>query len=141
MEHRVTVITLGVAALGRSARFYEDGLGWRRATRDEGVVFFQLPGAVLSLWSRAMLAEDGGVEDRAGGFAGIALAYNTRSREEVSAVLAKAKAAGGTVTREARDVFWGGHNGYFTDPDGHLWEVAFNPGWPIDGEGRLTIPG
>lgn len=141
MEQRLSVITLGVDDLERSARFYEEGLGWKRATRDEGVVFFQLPGMVLALWSRALLAEDAGVAaGPAGGFAGMALAYNTRSRDEVSVVLDRAAAAGGRVTRAARDVSWGGHNGYFTDPDGHLWEVAFNPFWPIDAGGRLTIP-
>jgi uncharacterized glyoxalase superfamily protein PhnB len=101
---------------------------------------------VLGLWSRAMLAEDAGVEDprveagAARGFSGIALAYNTRSRDEVAELLARAERAGGRVTQPARDVFWGGHNGYFTDPDGHLWEVAWNPGWAIDAEGRVAIP-
>ena len=139
MEQRVSLITLGVADLGRAARFYEEGLGWKRGNDTPDVVFFQGPGMIIALWPRAQLAEDASIPARGSGFAGIALAYNTRTREEVNAVLAGAEAAGGHLVKPAADTFWGGYSGYFTDPDGHLWEVAFNPGWRFDAEGRVYL--
>ncbi len=96
MDQRVSLITLGVADLARSLRFYE-ALGWKRGNKDEGVVFFQVPGAVFALWSRASLAEDARVADTGASFGGITLAYNARSKDEVDAVLAEAKAAGATI--------------------------------------------
>jgi catechol 2,3-dioxygenase-like lactoylglutathione lyase family enzyme len=141
VEQRVSLVTLGVEALDRAARFYEAGLGWRRTGNTEGVVFFQLPGAVLALWSRAALAADAGLPPSGSGFSGVALAYNARSRDEVEAVLQEAKAAGGSLLKPALETFWGGYSGYFADPDGHIWEVAHNPGWRLDEEGRVTIPG
>jgi catechol 2,3-dioxygenase-like lactoylglutathione lyase family enzyme len=139
MDQRVSLITLGVAGLGRALRFYA-ALGWRRGNEDASVVFFQLPGFVLALWSRDALAEDAGVPDaKGGGFGGIALAYNARSNAEVDAVLAEVVAAGGRLLKAAHDTFWGGYSGYFADPDGHVWEVAFNPGWSIDREGRVSL--
>lgn len=140
MEQRVSMVTLGVTDLERSRRFYEDGLGWKRANKDEGVVFFQLPGAVLGLWSRESLAEDAGFSQPGSGFGGIALAQNVRSREAVDALLAEAEAAGGRIAKPAADTFWGGYSGYFTYPDGHPWEVAFNPFWSLDAEGRVSLP-
>ena len=139
MEQRVSVVTLGVADLERSRRFYEDGLGWKRGNKDEGVVFFQLPGAVLALWSRESLAEEAGFSRPGTGFGGIALAQNVRSREAVDALLAEAEAAGGRIAKPAAETFWGGYSGYFTDPDGHAWEVAFNPFWSLDAEGRVSL--
>jgi catechol 2,3-dioxygenase-like lactoylglutathione lyase family enzyme len=141
MEQRLSLVTLGVADLDRARRFYEDGLGWKRANDQEGVVFFQLPGAVLGLWSRADLAKDAGLADTGAGFSGIALAYNARSREEVDAVLAEAEAAGARLLKAAEETFWGGYSGYFADPDGHPWEVAFNPFWTLDAEGRVSLTG
>ena len=94
MEQRVSMVTLGVADLDRSRRFYEDGLGWKRANKEDGIVFFQLPGAVLGLWSAASLAEEVGLGEASTGFGGIALAYNARSREAVDEVLTEAEAAG-----------------------------------------------
>jgi catechol 2,3-dioxygenase-like lactoylglutathione lyase family enzyme len=140
MDQRVSLVTLGVTDLGRARRFYE-ALGWKRGNADEGVVFFQLPGSVLALWSRASLAEDAGLADTggAGGFGGIALAYNARSKADVDAVLAEAAAAGAKILKPAADTFWGGYSGYFADPDGHPWEVAWNPGWSIDAEGRVSL--
>ncbi|PJK29542.1 VOC family protein [Minwuia thermotolerans] len=140
MEQRYTLLTLGVADLERSIAFYEY-LGWRRSMRaTEGVAFFQCGGVALSLYPRADLAKEAGVSDEGGGFRGVALAHNTRSREEVDTVLAEAEAAGGRIVRPAEEAFWGGYTGYFADPDGHLWEVAWNPGFPLDAEGNVTLP-
>jgi uncharacterized protein len=138
VEQRVSLITLGVADLGASLRFYE-ALGWKRGNRDDGVVFFQIPGAVFALWSRQSLAEDARVTDTGASFGGITLAYNARSREDVDAVLAEAQAAGATILKPAVDMFWSGYSGYFADPDGHAWEVAWNPGWRLDEEGRVSL--
>ena len=138
MEQRVSLITLGVADLGASLRFYE-ALGWKRGNRDDGVIFFQIPGAVFALWSRQSLAEDARVADTGASFGGVTLAYNARSHEDVDSVLAEAKAAGATILKPAVDMFWGGYSGYFADPDGHTWEVAWNPGWRLDEEGRVSL--
>lgn len=137
MEQRVSAVTLGVADLPRAVRFYEE-LGWRRGNSDEGVAFFQIPGGVFALWSRASLAEDAGIED-AGGFGGITLAYNTRSKDEVDRVLGQAAQAGARILKRGHDVFWGGYTGYFADPDGHVWEVAWNPFWRVEADGRVTL--
>ena len=139
MEQRLSMVTLGVADLDQSRRFYEDGLGWRHSGDHEGVVFFQLPGAILGLWSREALAGDMGLPLAGSGFGGIALAYNARSRELVDSVLAEAEAAGAAILKKAEDTFWGGYSGYFADPDGHPWEVAHNPFWTIDEDGRVSL--
>ena len=140
MEQRLSLLTLTVRDLARARAFYEQGLGWKPANdRHEGVVFYQLGGMGLVLWGREALAEDARVSVEGSGFAGVAMAHNVRSREEVDAVLAEAVAAGGTLHKPGTEASWGGYTGYFADPDGHLWEVAFNPGFPLDAEGRLTI--
>jgi uncharacterized protein len=139
MEQRLTLVTLGVGDLARARAFYEGGLGWRRANTEDEVAFYQLGGMVLALFSREALAEDAGLPVQGDGFPGIALAYNTRSRDEVADVLAEAVAAGGTLVKAASDTFWGGHSGYFSDLDGHLWEVAWNPFWSIDADGAVRI--
>lgn len=141
MEQRLSLVTLGVADLERARRFYEDGLGWRRGNRHAEVVFFQLPGMVLALFGRTELAADAQVLPEGSGFGGIALAYCTRSREEVDTVLAEATAAGGTLLKPAQDAFWGGYSGYFADPDGHPWEVAWNPEWTIAEDGGIRLKG
>lgn len=133
------MVTLGVEHLARSRRFYE-ALGWTtRAEPDADVVFFQAGGMVLALWHRAELAADCGVLPGEG-FGGVALANNVRSPAEVDAVVADARAAGGLVTREPAATFWGGYSGIFTDPDGHAWEVAHNPGWPLAVDGSVSLP-
>ena len=140
MEQRISLITLGVANLARSIAFYER-LGWQRSVKAaEGVAFFQTGGMALGLWSREELAKDAGLSPEGSGFAGVCLAYNTRSREEVDAVLAEAAAAGATPVKPGTEAFWGGYVGYFTDPDGHLWEVAWNPGFPLDEDGNVQLP-
>ena len=138
MEQRLSLVTLGVADLERARRFYEDGLGWRRGNDDAEVAFYQLGGMVLALWGRDALAQDAGLPDP-GGFGGIALAYNTRTREEVDAVLAEAADAGGQILKPAADTFWGGYSGYFADPDGHAWEVAWNPAWTMADDGSVSL--
>ena len=138
MEQRVSLITLGVADLDRSRRFYE-ALGWTtNAAPDDDVVFFQAGGMIVALWDRARLAVDSGVDD-AGRSGGFTLAYNVREPAEVDAVAEEVRAAGGTITREPGETFWGGHSAAFTDPDGHPWEVAHNPRWTITDDGRTLL--
>lgn len=140
MESRITLITLGVAELPRAVAFYRDGLGlkWLSISTEE-IAFFDCGGVLLSLYPRHALAEDATVEDIPTGFSGITLAHNVREREQVAQVLAEAEAAGGTIVKPAQDVFWGGHSGYFRDPDGHLWEVAWNPHLGVDEQGRVVV--
>jgi hypothetical protein len=141
MEQRLTAVTLGVADLQRARRFYEKGLGWSASlTSNKDVVFFQANGLVIALWGRANLAKDANLIDEGGGFSGIALAHNARSREEVDAVLANAGQASARILKPGQETFWGGYAGYFADPDGHLWEVAHNPAFPLSADGRLTLP-
>ncbi|KAA2236331.1 VOC family protein [Salinarimonas soli] len=140
MEPRLSLVTLGVADLARARAFYE-GLGWRLSpASQEGVAFYQGNGLALALFPRAELAADAGLPDVPTGFAGITLAYNARSVEEVDAVHALALSLGARNVKTPRAVFWGGHSGYFADPDGHLWEVAHNPFFPLDAHGNLTLP-
>jgi uncharacterized protein len=140
MDQRLSILTLGVANLNRSREFYER-LGWRRSTaKAEGVVFFQAGGMALALYPREELAKDANIAPEGRGFSGIALAYNTRNREEVDSVLAEAVAAGAKLLKPAQAAFWGGYSGYFSDPDGFLWEVAWNPFFPIAEDGSIRIP-
>ncbi len=142
MEQRFTIITLGVADLPKSRRFYADGLGWTPSSfGGDNITFFQVGAYVLGLFPRDELAKDMGLsETPAPQTGGMAIAYNARSKEEVDQVLKQAVAAGGTLMKAAEDVFWGGYSGYFHDLDGHAWEVAFNPHWPISEEGAVSIP-
>jgi uncharacterized protein len=140
MQQRLSLITLGVADLKRSIHFYER-LRWRRSVRNaEGVAFFQLPGIALGLYPREELAKDANVSADGGGFRGLSLAYNTRTRDEVDTVLSEAESAGGTIIKHAQDAFWGGYSGYFSDPDGFLWEVAWNPSFRLAEDGSLQLP-
>jgi catechol 2,3-dioxygenase-like lactoylglutathione lyase family enzyme len=143
MEQRLSLVTLGVADLAHSRRFYEEGLGWRASGASTGeVAFFQLGGIALALWSREALAEDARLPGPgpSAALGGIALAHNVRTREEVDAILARARAAGGRVLRPGEDASWGGYTGYFADPDGHLWEVAWNPHFTLRDDGSLRLP-
>ena len=140
MEQRVSLITLGVDDVARSKAFYQ-ALGWSGQEVEE-TVFFQAGGLAVVLWGRAKLAEDAGVDDapRERGFDGVALAQNVRSPGEVDEIIAAAGRAGGTVTCAPRTTSYGGYAGYFADPDGHLWEVAHNPGFTLADDGTLILP-
>jgi len=139
VEQRISLVTLAVADMTRARTFYER-LGWRGQQVEE-TAFFQVGGIGLVLWGRDELADDAGLEDRGtDGFGGIALAHNVRSRVEVDEVLDQAANAGAEITQAARETFYGGYAGYFTDPDGHVWEIAYNPGFPLDRDGAITLP-
>ncbi len=139
MEQRLTLVTLGVRDLPRSRAFYE-ALGWTVGDATDDVVFFDAGGVVLGLWDRERLAHDSTVPD-SGGWGGVTLAHNVRSPEEVDAAIAAARAAGASIGREPAATFWGGYSGVFLDPDGHPWEVAHNPFWPLGDDGRVRLGG
>jgi catechol 2,3-dioxygenase-like lactoylglutathione lyase family enzyme len=140
MEPRISLITLGVSDLEASVRFYRDGLGLPMSPASaEDIAFFDLKGVVLALFPRDLLAEEAGVPSQGSGFGGFAAAHNVRTEEEVLAVLNQAERAGGTVTSPARKASWGGYSGYFADPDGHLWEVAYNPFFRIRDDGSIDL--
>lgn len=142
LDPRISCITLGVQDVERARRFYEK-LGWKPGGMgDEKVCFFQLNGLVLALFDGQALAEDAGrkEDDTCEGFRGMALAYNVRTQEEVAQILALAEESGGKILKPAQKAFWGGHYGYFADPDDHVWEVAFNPIWPLDDKGNISLP-
>jgi uncharacterized protein len=138
MQQRVTLITLGVEDLARAKAFY-GALGWQGQEVQE-TVFFQAGALAVVLWGRDKLAEDSGIEDDGGRFGGMVLAHNVRSAAEVDAIVAAAAAAGAAVTRSPSETFYGGYAGVFRDLDGHLWEVAHNPGFALDDSGALTLP-
>ncbi|HET8784422.1 MAG TPA: VOC family protein [Candidatus Limnocylindrales bacterium] len=142
MEPRVTLITLGVDDLDRAIAFYRDVVGWTPASVVEGdVAFFDLGGIVLALWGRAALAADiGTTVSEPGASEAFALAYNARSRDEVDAIFATLSARGASIVKPPVGTEWGGYSGYFADPDGHHWEVAWNPSWPIREDGRIDFP-
>jgi catechol 2,3-dioxygenase-like lactoylglutathione lyase family enzyme len=139
MEPRLSLVTLGVRDVARSRAFYE-ALGFRagKASQDS-VAFFAAGGVVLALYGRAALAEDATVDDSAPGFSGITLAHNARSEADVDAVLSQAVRVGAKLIKPAGKVFWGGYSGYFADPDGHLWEVAYNPYFRLGADGRVEL--
>lgn len=135
----MSLITLGVADVARAKAFYEQ-LGWRGQEVEE-TVFFQTGDSALVLWGRDKLANDCGLEDTGTpGFAGVALAQNVRSEAEVDEIVAAAGAAGATVSRPPSETFYGGYAGVFLDPDGHAWEIAYNPGFHLSDDGSLTLP-
>ncbi|MHC0051944.1 VOC family protein [Actibacterium sp. D379-3] len=136
---RVTLITLGVDDLTRAKAFYA-ALGWQPTQAQEGVVFYQINGMVLGLFGRAALAADQGRPDALLGTGAVTLAQNFASADEVDAAFATALAAGATALKAPEKVFWGGYSGYFADPDGHVWELAHNPFWPLNDDGSLTLP-
>lgn len=140
MQPRITLVTLGVADLDRAVAFYRDGLGWPTqgivgTEFDNGAVaFFELDqGLKLALWPRRSLAADAGLPVQPPSATEFSLAHNVGSEAEVDALMAQAQRAGARIVKPAQKTFWGGHAGYFQDPDGHLWEVAFNPGFAPPG--------
>lgn len=142
MEPRITLITLGVDDLPASVAFFRNGLGWpTNYTEGDPVAFFNTSGTRLALFPLCDLAADISPEitPRRAGFSGITLAHNVREREEVALVLSQAEQAGATVVKPAHDTEWGGHAGYFRDLDGHYWEIAWNPGLPLDADGVMQL--
>lgn len=140
MQPRLTIITLGVKDLNKAIRFYRDGLGWPLSSASVGdfAIFKLATGTALALYPRKLLAEDTKLKDN-GGFGGITLAQNAATRDEVDGALAAAVKAGGKLLKSAREAEWGGYSGYFADPDGHPWEVAWNPFFELN-EGKLELP-
>jgi uncharacterized protein len=138
MDQRVTLITLGVADHAAARAFYER-LGWECTLEAEETVFFQAGCMVVALWSRDKLAADSAVTD-GGGWGGVTLAHNVRSEAEVDRVLEQARAAGAAIPRAPAPTPWGGYTGIFVDPDGHPWEVAYNPGFQLRDDGSLVVP-
>jgi uncharacterized glyoxalase superfamily protein PhnB len=136
---RVTLVTLGVDDIARSRAFYE-ALGWQPAEAHEEVVFYQMHGAALAPFGRSALAQDQGRPGVALGTGAITLAQNFATEAEVDAAWSAALAAGARPLKAPEKVFWGGYSGYYADPDGHVWELAMNPFWPLARDGSLTLP-
>ena len=139
MKPRISMITLGVEDLARSIQFYEKGLGFPKLESSPKVAFFTLDGTWLGLFGRDSLAEDAMVPAEGTGFNSFTLAYNVASDAEVDEVIEHALSVGATLAKPAQKVFWGGYSGYFADPDGHLWEVAFNPFIEQNSSGQLSL--
>lgn len=140
MDQRISLITLGASDVPTLGAFY-DALGWRRVETEDGVVAYDLIGQTLGLYPLDKLAEDIGVSVDALGHGAATLGYNVHEKEDVARVLARVAAAEGRVLKPAADVFWGGHHGYFADPEGHIWEVAFNPFSPLRDDGAFCWNG
>lgn len=140
MKPSLTVVTLGVRDLKRSLDFYRNVLGWSTSsTEADGIIFFQLKGVVLALYPRKSLAEDATVEPKGSGFSGLTLAHNASSENEVDAIFGELKVAGARIVKAPQKAFWGGYSGYFADPDGFLWEVAYNPNWRMRKDGSVVL--
>jgi len=140
MERRISVITLGVDDVGRSVRFYREVLGWKSTyAKGDPIAFFELSGTILGLYGRRALAHDAQVPPRRGGFDGMTLAQNVRTRRAVDGIFARLAKHRARIVKPPRVADWGGYSGYFSDPDGHLWEIAFNPGWKLDRRGAVHL--
>ncbi|QJF52084.1 VOC family protein [Roseobacter ponti] len=140
MEQRISLITLGAADTALLAAFYES-LGWERTPGPDGVIAFDLSGQTLGLYPIDKLAEDIGVAPETLGRGAVTLAHNVRAKDEVAVLLARAEAAGARILKPAQDVFWGGDHGYFSDPEGHIWEIAYNPFSPLRADGAFRWTG
>lgn len=137
---RLTLVTLGVEDVARATRFYE-ALGAKRSQEsNETVSFFDLGGVVLSLYGREEIAKDAGLSPEGSGFRPSTLAWNLGSREEVDKAVVRMVAAGGALLKAGEATFWGGYAAYVADPDGHVWEIAHNPFWPLDPDGGMRLP-
>ena len=140
LPQHLSLVTLGVADVAASRAFYE-ALGFVAHPFDsKDVAFFDMNGAILSLFGREALANDANVPYEGHGFRGVATAFNLASEAAVDAAFAFVAAKGATIVKPPHSVFWGGYSGYFADPDGHLWEIAYNPFWPLDADGRPQLP-
>lgn len=141
MRQKLNLITLGVNDLNKSIEFFEKGLGWKQSSSSTGdLVLYPLGGIVLSLYPKKLLAEDANVSETGSGFPGMTLSYNAKSEDEVNKVMEQAQKAGAVIVKPAQKVFWGGYSGYFMDPDGHLFEVAYNPFWEMDENDNVKLP-
>ncbi len=139
MDQRISVVTLGVKDLKASKEFYAKGFGWTPAFENQEILFYQAGGMVFALFLRDQLAADFNADPATFGPAAMALAYNVRAREEVDSVLEQAVSAGAKLLKPAEQASWGGYSGYFADPDGFAWEVAWNPGWHIAPDGSIDL--
>ncbi|MGA7954576.1 MAG: VOC family protein [Gloeobacterales cyanobacterium] len=141
MRQKLNIITLGVKDFERALHFYKDGLGWKTASElQDDIAFFPLGGVILALYPREKLAEDAKLSAEGSGFSGITLAYNAKTQEEVDEVLNTVEGLGAKIIKRGESVFWGGYSGYFTDLDGHLWEVTWNPFFEFDESDNLLLP-
>ena len=140
MEQRVSLITLAADDPQRLAQFYE-ALGWRRVDSPDGIVVFDLIGQTLGLYGRAALADELGMKAQDLGQGAVILSQNVRSKDAVGPLLQRAEDAGGRIVKPAQDVFWGGFHGHFADPEGHIWEVAWNPYSPLGPQGEFQWNG
>jgi uncharacterized protein len=139
MEQRISVVTLGVKDVAVSRKFYAQGLGWKPVWENKEIVFFQNGGLVFAVFLRNELAADFQAEPAAFGMAAMALGYNVRAKNEVEGFIQQAVAAGAKLLKSPRDASWGGYSGYFADPDGFAWEIAWNPFWHIAPDGNVTF--
>ncbi len=139
MEQRLSVLTLGVKDLARSRSFYVDGLGWQPVYEDAQIVFFQAGGMVFGLFLATELARDFDADPASFGRAPISLGHNVRSKAEVDGIIEAAVASGATLLKPPHDAVWGGYSGYFADPDGFAWEIAWNPAWKLEADGSLRF--
>ncbi len=140
LDRRISLVTLGVEDIARATEFYRR-LGWAKSSASQdSVTFMQLKSLVLGLFSRQSLADDAGVENTGPGFSGVALAQNLSSEKDVDDAFEFAVSCGAKPVKKPEKVFWGGYSGYFADPDGHLWELAYNPFFPMDEQGHIQLP-
>lgn len=140
VKQRLSLVTLGVEDVARSRVFYER-LGFAAEPFDSHkVVFFDMNGVVFGIYGRTFLAEEANLPSSGEGFRAVALSINLETEADVDDTLNEVAEAGGIITQPAQKVFWGGYSGYFQDPDGHLWEVAYNPFWTFDADGRVVLP-
>ena len=138
MQHQISVITLGIVSLDRSRRFYAEGFGWTPVFKNDEVIFYQMKGFVLGTFEKTALEKDMSRQGLVSPGA-FALAHNVRDKGDVAPLMQRLIAAGGRMIRPADEPSHGGFRGYVADPDDHAWEIAWNPAWPIDSEGRVTF--
>ncbi len=140
MKKNLHLITFGVKDLKKSTQFYKQLFGWEIAKdSQETITFFKTSTVVIGLYPYDLLAEDAQISPEGNGFRGVTFAHNVEKKKDVEVFLKKAEQCGAKIVKDAQEVFWGGYHGYFSDLDGNLWEVAWNPGFPFDDEGRLEL--